>query len=329
MIRSCSSPRHWPRETPAKNALLSLALLCLSCGFALFPGTRQRLLKLPVSGRLCLCSGFAGGEFSLKRRFACSLFSGFFGCLLGRFPRAARLFGGPAFRDPGLSGSDDCSTSLLTLCKFGIGELGAVLFDQLFFGVYDGFLSFGGTQFVQRWNPSIVRGANSQTRGYFPVHRPQHSYAAAARWPVDDSPPSAVEYPSVTFGGSTCRGPVGRVSCASVWCRARSICRPRRPARNPSGCTRCGCRLPDSRNLQKGTTKRRPRRALLVDTEVANPTPRRMNGKNRQDQQCGSHFNPLRATPARPLSATRSTKATSSSVGDSVEKVGIARDWGR
>src|SRR5690242_15429040 len=155
MIRSCSSPRHWPRETPAKNALLSLALLCLSCGFALFPGTRQRLLKLPVSGRLCLCSGLAGGEFSLKRRFPCSLFSGFLGCLLGRFPRAARLFGGPAFRDPGLSGGDDGSTRLLTLCKFGIGELGAVLFNHLFFGVYDGFLSFGGTQFVQRWNPPL------------------------------------------------------------------------------------------------------------------------------------------------------------------------------
>jgi hypothetical protein len=36
------------------------------------------------------------------------------------------------------------------------------LFNQLLLGVYDSFLSFGGTQFVQRWNPSIVRGANSQ-----------------------------------------------------------------------------------------------------------------------------------------------------------------------
>jgi hypothetical protein len=29
------------------------------------------------------------------------------------------------------------------------------LFNQLFFGVYDGFLSFGGTQFVQRCNPPL------------------------------------------------------------------------------------------------------------------------------------------------------------------------------
>src|ERR1051325_7873037 len=137
MIRSCSSPCHWPREPPAKSALLSPPLLRLPCGFALFPGTRQRLLKLPVSGRLCLCSGFASGEFSLKRRFPCSLFSGFLGRLLRPFLRSAPLFGGPAFRDPGLSGGDDGPTSLLTSCKFGIGELGAVLFSQLFFGVYD------------------------------------------------------------------------------------------------------------------------------------------------------------------------------------------------
>jgi hypothetical protein len=43
------------------------------------------------------------------------------------------------------------------------------------------------------------------------------------------------------------------------------------------------------------------------------PTPRRMSGTNPQDQQRGSRFNPLRATAARLLSATRSSKATSSS----------------
>ena len=52
-------------------------------------------------------------------------------------------------------------------------------------------------------------------------------------------------------------------------------------------------------------TRRRRRRAPLVDPAVANPIPRRMSGKNPQDQQRGSHFNPLPATPARRLSATR------------------------
>src|SRR5690349_16402299 len=122
-IRRCSSPSHWRRNPPAKDALPPFALLRLPCGLALLPGTRQRLLKLPLSGRLGLCSGFAGGDFSLKRRFAGCLFSGFLGCLLGRFPRHAGLFGGLAFRDAGLSGGDDSSTSLLPLCKFGVSEL--------------------------------------------------------------------------------------------------------------------------------------------------------------------------------------------------------------
>jgi hypothetical protein len=135
-----SAPSRWRRKPLAKDTLLPVALLCFPCGLALFPGGQQRLLKLPFSGRLCRCSGLAGDKFSLKRRFACCLFSGFLGCLLRGFPRSAGLFGGLAFRDAGLSGGDDSSTSLLTLCKFGISELRAILFNQLFLGVYGGSL---------------------------------------------------------------------------------------------------------------------------------------------------------------------------------------------
>jgi hypothetical protein len=43
-------------------------------------------------------------------------------------------------------------------------------------------------------------------------------------------------------GDLKCRGQVGEVSCAFLWCPARSIYRPPRHARNPFACTRCGNR---------------------------------------------------------------------------------------
>jgi Ku70/Ku80 beta-barrel domain len=65
---------------------------------------------------------------------------------------------------------------------------------------------------------------------------------------------------------------VGEVSCAFLWCPARSICRRRRHARNPFDCTRCGGQvrfdvdedaLADRGEGQQGSAPSAPR--LLAD----------------------------------------------------------------
>ena len=102
-----------------KPALPPLALLGLALLLALLSSVQQRLLKLPLSRRLCLSSGLSRSEFRFKRCPAGSAFSLFLGRPFFGFPRPPRLVSSLALRDADFPGPGDGLPGRLTFSEFG------------------------------------------------------------------------------------------------------------------------------------------------------------------------------------------------------------------
>src|SRR5437764_12084546 len=143
------------RRGPCGAAMvrLSAPLLSLSSGLASFPGVEERGFQLAISRRPCRSGSearcrfpsvpfFFSGKLSFERRFLGCAFCCFFGSLLGHLPRHPSFLGGPALRNPDLSGGDHGFPGRFALGKSRIVHLLTMPLQQFLFGGRSGLLPF-------------------------------------------------------------------------------------------------------------------------------------------------------------------------------------------